>query len=183
VSAFSLLCALPGTPLIVYGDEIGMGEDMRLEQRNSVRTPMQWDASTNAGFSTADPDDLILPVIDNGPFRYQDVNVASQCKDPNSLRSRIRTIFATRRDCPEIGCGSYDLLIGGHPHVLMTRFTHHGRAIITAHNLSAEPQTVPLDTGATATRLLSDAESRIDNETVHLGRYGYLWLREEQPAD
>ena len=175
-STFSLHCSLPGTPLIVYGDEIGMGDDLRLEQRNSVRAPMQWDATPNAGFSTADATQLILPIIDSGPFRYQTVNVAAQQHDPDSLRNRIKTIFTTRKACPEIGCGAYDLLSGDHPRVLMTRLTHEGRSVITAHNLSPEPRAIALKTGTNPKPLLCDPESRLD-KGIHLGPYGYVWLR------
>ena len=104
--AMSLLFSLPGAPLVIYGDEIGMGEDLSLAGRNAVRTPMQWSPARNAGFSTAAPGALAAPVVSEGPFAYGRVNVEDQAKDSDSLLNWMKRLITARRQCPEWGWGA-----------------------------------------------------------------------------
>ena len=108
--AFSLMFALPGTPVLWYGDEIGMGDDLSLPERNSVRTPMQWSDEPSAGFSDAPADKLVRPVVTDEPFDYRRVNVAAQHDVPGSLMEHVQRLVRTRRAAPEIGWGEMQVL-------------------------------------------------------------------------
>ncbi|HAG83523.1 MAG TPA: trehalose synthase, partial [Cyanobacteria bacterium UBA12227] len=108
--AYSLLFSLPGTPLLRYGDEIGMGDDLSLEDRTSVRTPMQWSNTQNGGFSTAPQEALTLPVISAGEYGYQQVNAITQQRDSNSLLNWIERVIRIRQQCPELGRGECGIL-------------------------------------------------------------------------
>ncbi len=113
--AYSLMFSLPGTPALYYGEEIGMGEDLAADGRMAVRTPMQWTAGRNGGFSTAAPRKLVQPVV-SGPFGPDHVNVAAQMRDRDSLWNWMRTLITIRRTCPELGWGEPSILEhdGGH---------------------------------------------------------------------
>ena len=115
---YSLAFTLPGTPLLRYGDEIGMGDDLSLEGRDSVRTPMQWSDNPNGGFSTADADALTRPVISEGEYGYQQVNVSFEQRDPTSFLNWMEHLVRTRRQCPEFGTGKWRILETGEPAVL-----------------------------------------------------------------
>ncbi|MDQ4006242.1 MAG: alpha-amylase family protein, partial [Actinomycetota bacterium] len=108
--AFSLMFTLPGTPVIYYGDEIGMGDDLSLPEREPVRTPMQWSKGKNGGFSTAEASHLAAPVIGEGEFGYQQVNEADQRQDPGSLLTWMESLVQARKEMPEFGTGSYEVL-------------------------------------------------------------------------
>ncbi|MDS0283547.1 alpha-amylase family protein [Haloarcula onubensis] len=144
-NAFSLLFSLPGTPMLTYGDEIGMGEDLSLEGRTAVRTPMQWSSERNAGFSTADEDDLVAPVVDEGPFGYEEVNVTDQRVDPDSLCNWVQRLVHTRREHPEIGWGEFVVVATADPAVLVHRCAWQDDAVVMAHNLAEEPTSVSFD--------------------------------------
>ena len=105
--AMSLLFSLPGTPMIVYGDEIGLGEDLRQRGRDACRMPMQWNDRPNAGFSAAAEEELIRPIVSDGPFGYRDVNVSRQMGDPNSMLECFRGLAKARAATPEIGSGQW----------------------------------------------------------------------------
>ena len=111
--AYSLLFSLPGTPVIRYGDEIGMGEDLNLNERDSVRTPMQWSDEAQAGFSAAQS--TIHPVITTGEYDYKQVNVEAQRRNPNSLLNWTGHMIRLRKECPEIGWGSCEISADGFP--------------------------------------------------------------------
>ena len=111
--AYSLLFTLPGTPVIRYGDEIGMGDDLALKERLTVRTPMQWSDEPQGGFSTAEK--TVLPVIDTGVYAFGNVNVAVQRRDPDSLLNWTERLIRMRKECPEIGWGSCKVLHTGSP--------------------------------------------------------------------
>jgi len=143
--AFSLLFALPGAPVIVYGDEIGMGDDLSLEERRAVRTVMQWSKERNAGFSTAPANRLLLPVISEGDFAYRNVNVAAQQEKRDSLWHFIRKLIYLRRDCPEIGTGNWHIMDVGLNEVLALRCQWKAGIVLTLHNFSAKPRAVDLD--------------------------------------
>jgi maltose alpha-D-glucosyltransferase/alpha-amylase len=106
----ALLMTLPGSPIIYYGDEIGMGDNIYLGDRNGVRTPMQWSSDRNAGFSTAEAAALYLPVITDPTYSYQAVNVAAQERTPSSLLNVMKQLIATRKRWPVLGRGSIEFL-------------------------------------------------------------------------
>ncbi|MEJ3745953.1 alpha-amylase family protein [Actinomycetes bacterium KLBMP 9797] len=181
---YSLLFALPGTPVLFYGEEIGMGENLAVEGRSSVRTPMQWSNSRNGGFSTAAPDQLPAPVVtgDYGPER---VNAAAQLRDPESLLSWMRLLIRRYRQCPELAWGRYTVLEHDAPAVLAHRADQDGGSVVALHNLDAEPAdvTLRLDGVAPDARLvdlLTDGEATPDRDgqvRLHLDAYGARWLR------
>lgn len=179
--AWSLLFALPGTPVIYYGDEIGMGEDLNLSQRTSVRTPMQWSNQRNAGFSTADK--LVHPVVSEGPYDYRQVNVADQKRDPSSLLRWVMQMIRLRRECIEIGSGSHTIVRSGSPHVLALRYDLDGKSVVTFHNTSERSVEISIkadDVGGSTLVSLLDREDSHEREGEHrlrLEGYGYLWFR------
>jgi maltose alpha-D-glucosyltransferase / alpha-amylase len=180
--AYSLLFTLPGTPVLRYGDEIGMGDDLSLPERHAVRTPMQWTADRHGGFSTAEK--TILPVVREGPFGYHRVNVAEQRRDPSSLLNCTERLIRMRKECPEFGWGDYQLVRTGSPHVLAVLATWRRNAVIAVHNFAAEAQevtlTIPGAEGTALTNLLTPEHSSPDargRHAVALEPYGYRWFR------
>src|SRR5262245_24750316 len=143
--AYSLMFSLPGTPVLRYGDEIGMGDDLHLSERNSVRTPMQWSDEPQAGFSTAKK--TVLPVISKGPFSYLRINVEEQRRDPNSMLNWTERIIRLRKECPEIGWGTYKVLNTGDSSVLAIRYDWRNNAVLIVHNFSEKQQSFTLDVG------------------------------------
>ena len=113
--AYSLLFTLPGTPVLRYGDEIGMGDDLSLPERECGRTPMQWSTEPHGGFTKSDAP--VKPVISGGPYGYEYVNVAEQHRNPNSMMNWLERIIRMRKEVPEIGWGLHDPEIArsGHP--------------------------------------------------------------------
>ena len=138
--AYSLMMTLPGTPVIRYGDEIGMGDDLRLPERNCARTPMQWSTEPNGGFTKSDKP--ILPVISEGAYGFQHVNVADQRRDPNSLLNWMERMIRMRKEVPEIGWGDFSFVDAGTTQVLLMRYDWRNNSVLCIHNLSAEPQEV-----------------------------------------
>ncbi|SDY24067.1 trehalose synthase [Geodermatophilus africanus] len=185
---YSLLFSLPGTPVLFYGEEIGMGEDLSAEGRLAVRTPMQWTSGPNGGFSTADPDRLPGPVVDGG-FAPRFVNVADQRRDPDSLLSFVKLLIQRYRESPELGWGAFTLLEQPHPEVLAHLCSWDDGALVAVHNLGAEPRTVPLtlegcDADHLLVDLLQDGEQPVDGDggvELTLDGYGYRWLRVVAP--
>ncbi|HEY4345418.1 MAG TPA: maltose alpha-D-glucosyltransferase [Parvibaculum sp.] len=141
----SLLLSLPGTPIIYYGDEIGMGDNIHLGDRHGVRTPMQWSADRNGGFSRADPEKLVLPLIMDSLYGYEAVNVEAQSRDPHSLLNWTRRMLATRRQQKAFGRGALTFLRPGNRKVLAYLREHEGTSILCVVNLSRTPQAVELD--------------------------------------
>lgn len=180
--AHSLMLTLPGTPVLRYGDEIGMGDDLRLESRHSVRTPMQWSAEANGGFSTAPPEQCYLPVISEGEYGYQQVNVERQRRDPDSLLDWLERMLRRRKEYPEFGEGACTWLDSGHPAVLAHRLDRDGRSVAVLHNLGGRTQEVslPLDVLAGCNHdILTDEycdDPEGDRRRIRLGPYGYRWL-------
>lgn len=178
--AYSLMFALPGTPVIWHGDEIGMGDDQSLEERNSVRTPLQWSDTPNGGFSTAKEKDLIRPVIKDGPFGFSKVNVEAQNKDPDSLLNFMRHLVRQRRAAPEIGWGEWTVL-DADTRILGLRTEWKGSTLVTFHNLSGDTVEVkPEDKDAEdfGVLLSSDGGTRVKaGAPLKLGPYGFIWLR------
>jgi maltose alpha-D-glucosyltransferase / alpha-amylase len=178
--ANSLLFTLPGTPIVRYGDEIGMGDDLRLPERYSVRTPMQWSPRPHGGFTTARRP--IRRVIDDPIYGYERVNVADQRRDPNSLLNWTERIIRTRKECPEIGWGDWRLVPRLPEHVLGIRYDFNGRATIVLHNFLDRPVsvTVAADGSDSLVNLLSQETSvagKSGRHRIELEPYGYRWLR------
>ncbi len=180
---YSLLFALPGTPSLFYGEEIGMGEDLEAEGRMAVRTPMQWSAEENGGFSAAPARRLVQRTVPDG-YGPQHVNVADQTRDPGSLWSCIRSLIWLRRTCPEIGWGRYEAIDVGAHQVFAHRCDLEQAATIALHNLGPDPVVVALPpTGDDEEVELVDAfdhahlAAATEPVDITLDGYGYRWLR------
>jgi maltose alpha-D-glucosyltransferase / alpha-amylase len=177
--AYSLVLSLPGTPVLRYGDEIGMGEDLRLRDRTAIRTPMQWSAERNAGFSTAEK--LIRPVVTDGVYGYEMVNVEQQRRDPSSLLAWTARMIRLRKQCPEIGWGEWRLVPTGSSAVLALQYRWRGNTIVCVHNLDDGAREARLRVGGgKLTDLLDADEPRSRPGGVHrvpLEPYGYRWFR------
>jgi maltose alpha-D-glucosyltransferase/alpha-amylase len=179
--AYSLQLSMPGTPVIRYGDEIGMGEDLRLPEREAIRTPMQWDDTVNAGFSEAGPQGLIAPVVDDDGWSYRRINVLAQRADADSTLTWFDRMLHTLRECPEVGRGHHRVLPTGDPHVLVHVAEDRDAAVLFVHNLSREPRTVSIDPpdGARPVILAADGDCgvHVDLTDLKLDGYGYRWVR------
>jgi maltose alpha-D-glucosyltransferase/alpha-amylase len=140
-----MLMSLPGTPIIYYGDEIGMGDNIHLGDRNGVRTPMQWDGGWNAGFSTADPENLYSPLILNPVYGYPAVNVYSQKRSGHSLLAWMKRIISARKSTQVFGRGSIEFLHPGNHRVLAYVRQLKSETVLVVNNLSSSAQAVELD--------------------------------------
>jgi maltose alpha-D-glucosyltransferase / alpha-amylase len=183
----ALLFSLPGTPIIYYGDEIGMGDDIRMADRNGVRTPMQWSADRNAGFSTAPAEKLYSPVIADPVYSYQAVNVASQRADTASLLHWMKNLVSLRRLFRVFGRGSLELLEPANRKVVAHIRRHQDDVILCVANLSRFPQPVTLDlsafAGATPVEMLGYTSFPTIGDAAYpltLGAYGYYWFELER---
>jgi glycosidase len=179
--AWSLLLSLPGTPVLLYGDEIGMGEDLALDGRMSVRTPMQWTAEHAGGFSTAPADRLVRPLA-GGAFAPARVNVAAQRRRPDSLLRFMSRLVRRRRETPELGWGSSTLLENEPPSLFAHRCDWQDSTVVAVHNLADERVEAELDLGDAAggvDDLLEERTHQVERGRlrVALDGYGYLWLR------
>jgi maltose alpha-D-glucosyltransferase/alpha-amylase len=177
---YSFLFALPGDPMIRYGDEIGMGSDLNLKERMAVRTPMQWNDSANAGFSTGT--NTVRPVISDGVFGYKNINVKAEQTDSASLLNFIIKMGRLRKNCSEISWGNWQFLNTGSAHVIAIRYDWNGTSLITVHNFSKEPQQIKLDTENKATGLqdlLNNSTVPVSGNTINLSvaGYGYNWYK------
>ena len=181
--ANALLFSLPGAPIIYYGDEIGMGDNIWLFDRNGVRTPMQWDAGVNAGFSQAAPDKLYAPIIQHAPYGPDQVNVASQVSDHNSLLNFIRLLVKLRKQHHAFGFGNLQWCTLTNLSVLAFKRTYQNRTIVVLNNLSDSDQTVHLQESelyGTPVDLISQEQKAAfkDGEIqLTLSAYQFLWLR------
>ena len=180
--AYSVLFSLPGTPVVYYGDEIGMGENLDLDERTTVRTPMQWTREPNAGFTISDKP--VHPVVDTGTYGYQYINVEAQRTDPGSLFNWMTRAISVRKECPEIGWGKWRLLDVRGPSVLAIQYDWMGTSLITVHNFAEHPAEIALKTDAPGGHLLADLfrheKSTAGKNGVHriaLDAYGYHWYR------
>ncbi|WP_338242540.1 alpha-amylase family protein [Aurantiacibacter hainanensis] len=181
--AYSLMLTMPGTPVIRYGDEIGMGEDLSLPEREAARTPMQWSAEKNAGFTVCD--EPVRPVIDHGPYGYRKVNVAMQRASESSFLRWTERMLRMRKELTEIGHGSFSIL-DTESHILAMLYRHEGRISVFAHNVSDRKVefAVSLDDGEDGGRALVCLQS---NRAIPPGEdgsfdlvlepYGYRWFR------
>src|SRR5277367_5876035 len=157
--AYSLMMTLPGTPVIRYGDEIGMGDNLKLPERNCARTPMQWSTEPNAGFTKSN--NPVMPVISAGPYGFEHVNVAAQRRDPNSLMNWMERIIRMRKETPEIGWGDFSFISAQAADILILRYEWRDNSVICVHNLSPLPREVsfPAGAGQELINLLSDDHS------------------------
>lgn len=179
----SLLFTLPGSPVVYYGDEIGMGDNTSLPDRNGVRTPMQWNDSLNGGFSTALPENLYAPPISGPEFGYTQVNVESQRITPNSLLQTIRTMILTRKTLPVLAQAPL-IWLDELPLSTMCFWRGEGEdRVLALHNLADEPVTIPLPAETDFRDALNPelVVSRAEGQ-VELPPYGYRWLLPEASA-
>jgi maltose alpha-D-glucosyltransferase / alpha-amylase len=180
--AYSLLFSLPGTPMIQYGDEIGMGEDLSLNEREATRTPMQWTAEPHGGFTCAKK--AVLPVIDGGVYGYQKVNVNAQRRDPNSFMNWITRLIRVRKECMEIAWGECEVIDCDADPVLVLAYRFRKAAMVSVHNFSDAAQTAHLKLkdpgGERLVDLIGSEHSRAGERGRHeiaLDGYGYRWYR------
>jgi len=174
---YSLTFSLPGPPVLFYGEEIGMGENLAIEGRMAVRSPMQWSAEPCGGFSTADPRKLLRPPT-AGAFGPDHVNATDMRRDPDSLLNWFERLIRRRRECPEIGFGALTVLDTDAPSVLAHRCDWEGSTIVAIHELAgrAVELKLPLDDGEALVDLFSDAEHALP-ATLRLERHAARWYR------
>ena len=180
--AFNVLYSLPGTPVLWYGDELGMGDDLRLPQRDAVRTPMQWSAERNAGFTKAEKP--FRPVVSRGPYAFEHVNVEHQRRHDDSLLRWNTRMIRLRKECPEIGWGDWRLLGTRNPAVLALRYDWRGDALLVLHNFAPEACEVTFATEARPGEPLSSLTEPVEVPAAGDGRYrvaleayGSAWYR------
>ena len=180
----SLLFSMPGTPIIYYGDEIGMGDNIYLGDRNGVRTPMQWSPDRNAGFSKTDPQRLYLPPIMDPIYGYQAVNVEAQQREPASLLNWMKRMIAVRRSCQAFGRGRLEMLKPGNRKILAYVRTYGDEIVLCVANLSRSAQPVELDLkpykGLVPVEMLGQTAFPPISELPYLltlSRHGFYWFR------
>ncbi|MEM7693905.1 MAG: maltose alpha-D-glucosyltransferase [Pseudomonadota bacterium] len=177
------LLSMPGTPVIYYGDEIGMGDNYYLGDRDGVRTPMQWSADRNAGFSRANPQQLYLPPIMDPVYGYQAINVEAQESDPSSLLNWMRRIILTRKQHKAFGRGTMTFIYPRNRKIIAYVREHEGEAILCVANLSRSAQAVELDLAAFRTRVPVELAGRTPFPPIGdlpymltLPAYGFFWF-------
>lgn len=182
--AYSLMFTLPGTPVLFYGEEIGLGDDLSQAERNSIRPPMQWSSQPNAGFSEAPAEKLIRPVIADETFGYQHLNVIDQRRDSDSLLNWMERAIRMRKECPEFGWGTWQIIDTGELSVFAHRCEWRQGVVIAVHNLANSPCTIALnlknDDSNHLIELLGDQLYKPlegASREVHLEGYGYRWFR------
>jgi glycosidase len=181
---YSLAFSLPGTPVLFYGEEIGMAENLAIEGRYSVRAPMQWSDEPQGGFTTSG--DACRPVVEDGPFGIREVNVARQRRDPNALLNWMERLIRRRRECPELGWGRWTLLDPGDPAVFAHRADWDGSTVVAVHNLAGRDARARLELGEDGKliELFQDEEHGLEDGavTLALGPYGARWFRVRRPG-
>ena len=181
--AYSLMFSLPGTPVIRYGDEIGMGDDLSLPERNCARTPMQWSTEPRGGFTKNDKP--VLPVISGGPFGFEHLNVAHQRRDPNSMLNWMERLIRMRKEAPEIGWGECVPLQTSDRGVLALRYDWRNNSVLVVHNLHSTPVEVEFsvglgDHGEKLIDIADGGNSKAEangRHTLLLDAYAYRWFR------
>jgi len=182
--ANALLYALPGAPIIYYGDEIGMGDNIWLPDRNGVRTPMQWDDSINAGFSDAPPENLYAPVIDEGEYAFQQINVTAEEKEPNSLLNKMRHLIKVRKENPIFALGEYEFKAKQQTQFLVVHRQYQQDNVFCIHNLTDHAQDARLLLEEFKDRVLFDmlenkeiGQAQEAQSSLVLPPYGFVWLK------
>jgi maltose alpha-D-glucosyltransferase/alpha-amylase len=180
----ALLLSLPGSPVLYYGDEIGMGDNIWLGDRDGVRTPMQWTPDRNGGFSSSNPGRLYLPLIMDHVFGYQAVNVEAELENNSSLLHWTRRMIHIRREHPTFGLGSFTDLGGSNPSVLAYVREFGDDVVLCVHNLSRFPQPVELDlrryTGVHPVEMLGGVRFPAVGDLPYLltlSGHGFYWFR------
>ncbi|MFL6799575.1 MAG: alpha-amylase family protein [Xanthobacteraceae bacterium] len=185
--AYSVMFTLPGTPVIRYGDEIGMGDDLKLPERNCARTPMQWSNEPNGGFTKSDKP--VLPVISGGPYGYEHINAAIQRRHPDSMLNWTERIIRMRKEVPEVGWGDFTVIATRDPAVLVIRYDWRNNSVLFVHNFDAKPREVTFSVGLEGENdeqgkrlinLLSEDHSEANaagKHTLVIEAYGYRWYR------
>jgi maltose alpha-D-glucosyltransferase/alpha-amylase len=186
----ALLFSLPGTPVIYYGDEIGMGDNIYLGDRNGVRTPMQWGADRNAGFSRANPQQLYLPLIMDHEYHYETVHVEAQNDNPHSLLSWMRRMIALRKRFRSFGRGSLEFLHPENRKVLAFVRTHEDEKILVVANLSRFAQHVELDLSRFKGMVPVELFGRVEFPPIGdlpyfitLGPHTFYWFSLAEPGE
>jgi maltose alpha-D-glucosyltransferase / alpha-amylase len=179
----ALLLSLPGTPILYYGDEIGMGDNFYLGDRNGVRTPMQWNGDRNAGFSRANPQSLFLPIIIDPEYHYELRNVEVQHASPYSLLWWTRRILDLRKQYPAFGHGSFEALPSSNPKVFAFLRETDAETLLVVANLSRLPQYVELDLSQFRGRTPMELSGRTSFPMIgdqpylmSLGPHGFFWF-------
>jgi len=185
----SLVFTLPGSPIVYYGDEIGMGDNVHLGDRNGVRTPMQWTADRNGGFSKADPSKLFLPAISDSVYGYQGINVEAQRQSPHSLLQWMRQMITVRKKHPAFGRGTVVFLRPRTDKVLAYLREYLGESLLLVHNLAGSAQAVELDLaafqGAVPIELFGDSKFPTVGTlpyALSLAPYGFYWFKLQRQA-
>jgi maltose alpha-D-glucosyltransferase/alpha-amylase len=185
--AYSLLFTLPGSPVIRYGDELGMGDDLHLPERNCARTPMQWSNEPQGGFTKSGQPHI--SVIAGGPYGYEHINAAIQRRHPESLLNWTERVIRMRKEVPEVGWGDFVIIASGDRSVLIMRYDWRNNSVLFVHNLDARPREVAFSVGLDEAdaeqrklliNLLSEAHSHADDSGRHriiIEPYGYRWYR------
>jgi maltose alpha-D-glucosyltransferase/alpha-amylase len=174
--------------VVRYGEEIGMGDDLSLPERDSVRTPMQWSEAPNGGFSTAPAEAVHRPVIADGPFGYPEVNVTAQRRDPHSLLSWMERALHTLRECPEFAIGRFEPLDTTQRSVVALRYEAPSGVMLALTNLVDQPCVIDLadqvgELPDAPTEIFGDGDygdPRPDPSKLELNGYGYRWIRLRQ---
>jgi maltose alpha-D-glucosyltransferase/alpha-amylase len=181
---YGLLFSLPGTPILYYGDEIGMGDNVYLGDRNGLRTPMHWSGDRNAGFSRADPARLYAPPIMDPIYGFQAINVEAQARAPFSLLCWMKRMIALRKQCTVFGRGTIEFLPVANRKVLVYVRKHGDDTILCVANLSRSVQPVELDLsafcGLVPVEIFGLTEfPRIGEKPyfLTLGPYAFFWFR------
>ena len=180
--AFSLLFTLPGTPMLQYGDEIGMGDNLALPERECARTPMQWSSSKHGGFSTARR--TVRPVVSDPIYGYKRLNVEAQRRDPHSFLNWVERKIRMRRECPEISWGDWKILKTTEPGVLIMRYEWDSHSLLILHNFTPKPKAPRITVTAAGHELLVDLLAKNDSKAeptgshvINLPPYAYRWYR------
>ncbi len=185
--AYSLMFTLPGTPVLRYGDELGMGDDLKLPERDCARTPMQWSNEPHGGFTKSDKPHI--PVISSGPYGFEHINAAIQRRHPDSQLNWTERIIRMRKEVPEVGWGNFTVIPSRDPAVLVMRYDWRNNWVLFVHNLDAKPREVTFsvglekehaEQGRLLVNLLGEEHSRADKNGKHrlvIEAYGFRWFR------
>jgi maltose alpha-D-glucosyltransferase/alpha-amylase len=174
--------SLPGTPVLFYGEEIGMAENLAIDGRYAVRAPMQWSGEPHGGFTTGTPE---RPLLADGPFGYPEVNVAAQRRDAGSLLNWMERLIRRRRECPELGWGDWTQLEQDDHAVFALRTDWHDSTLVALHNLSgrATEARVDLDAEGVLVDLFSADERTLEpGLRLALEPHGHRWFRLRRPG-
>lgn len=185
---YTILFSLPGTPVIYYGDEIGMGDNIYLGDRFGVRTPMQWNLNLNAGFSDANPQKLFLPIVTDPIYRYESLNVATQEENPSSLMWWIKNVLAMRKRLNVFGRGELKFIDSTNSKVLCFARTHGDQRLIVVANLSQFSQATTLNFSEYRDCDITEVFSQnrfesvgVGDYSITIGPYGYFWFQVDAP--